>query len=51
MMEKNYVPFGDEWKKEMKRHSKDQLIEWLKDAYLMEHQLRQKIIESASQDQ
>jgi len=31
---KEYIPFGEEWKKEMKKLSKDILIHMLKNAYL-----------------
>lgn len=41
MTEQEYIPFGDEWKKEVMTHSKEQLVNWWKKSL-------QKIIELES---
>lgn len=41
MTEQEYIPFGDEWEKEVMTHSKEQLVNWWKKSL-------QKIIELES---
>lgn len=35
---KEYIPYGEEWAKEMKKLSKDMLIDMLRTAYLKENE-------------
>lgn len=39
-MEKDYVPFGDQWKNEMKKFTKDQLIDMLREKLILIQEIR-----------
>lgn len=42
-MEKQYIPFGEEWKQEMRKWTKDLLVEALKKALIKNMELEEKL--------
>ena len=42
-MEKEYIPFGEEWEKEMSKWNKAQLIDALRKAWIKNKDLEEKL--------
>lgn len=44
-----YIPYGEEWKKEMKKLTKEFLIEMLKRAHLERQRLEERLIQKENE--